>query len=218
MPHNNNNMKKAGIIFYGLEGNFNIASNTWKFIDNFNADVVFSIGQGITTEAITKEKYPNSSFIRTMDLTGTDSEKHIQLIKRGYELLKGEYDNILLVKINSYIIADNGFEFLLDCNSNEKIYGYRPIKIIGKQLFYVPDYFFIGTQNTMDILLKNLPDVVDTDINDIIPKILLKNELYIQDIGPFFYIEEVYNNITNGNQNLSPHELRIKAIEWKQRN
>lgn len=209
---------RAGIILYGLDGNFNVASSTWSFIDKFDSDVVFSIGQGITTEAIIKEKYPNSSFIRSMDLTGTESEKNIQLIKRGFTLLKNEYDFILIVKINSYIVADNGFDFLMNCNELDKIYGYRPIKIIGKQLFYVPDYFFIGNQQNMSLLINNLPDNIDTDINDVIPKVLLKNELYIQDIGPFFYIEEVYNNILNNHQKLSPHELRIKANEWKQKN
>jgi hypothetical protein len=208
---------KAGIIIYGLEGNFDIASRTWSFIDNFDSDVVFSIGQGITTEALTKEKYPNSKFNRDMTLDGSESERNVRLIKQGYSLLNNEYDFVILMKINSYIIADNGFDFLNDCNENDKIYGYRPIKIIGKQLFYVPDYFFIGLHGNMDVLIKNLPNVVETDINDMIPKTLLKNELYIQDIGPFFYIEEVFNNIVTSYQNLTPYELKIKAAEWKLR-
>lgn len=208
---------KAGIIIYGLEGNFDIASKTWSYIDNFDSDVVFSIGQGITTEAIIKEKYPNAKFNRDMTLEGSDSERNIRLIKQGYSLLKNEYDFIILMKINSYIIADDGFDFLNNCNESDKIYGYRPIKIIGKQLFYVPEYFFIGSQKNMDILVSDLPDIIDTDINDVIPKTLLKNELYIQDIGPFFYIEEVFNNIVTSYQNLTPYELKIKAAEWKLR-
>jgi hypothetical protein len=208
---------KAGIIIYGTEGNFDIASRTWSFIENFDSDVVFSIGQGITTEALTKEKYPNSKFNRDMTLDGSESERNIRLIKQGYSLLNNDYDFIILMKINSYIIADNGFDFLNDCNANDKIYGYRPIKIIGKQLFFVPDYFFIGSHKNMGTLIENLPDVVETDLNDIIPKTLLKNELYIQDIGPFFYIEEVFNNIVTTYQNMTPYELKIKAAEWKQR-
>ena len=208
---------KAGIIIYGLEGNFDIASKTWSYIDNFDSDVVFSIGQGITTEAIIKEKYPNAKFNRDMTLEGSDSERNIRLIKQGYSLLKNEYDFIILMKINSYIIANDGFDFLNNCNESDKIYGYRPIKIIGKQLFYVPEYFFIGSQKNMDILVSDLPDIIDTDINDVIPKTLLKNELYIQDIGPFFYIEEVFNNIVTSYQNLTPYELKIKAAEWKLR-
>jgi hypothetical protein len=208
---------KAGVIIYGLEGNFDIASKTWSFIDNFESDVVFSIGQGITTEAAIKEKYPSCKFNRDMTLDGTDSERNVRLIKQGYSLLKNDYDFVILMKINSYIIADNGFDFLNDCNESDKIYGYRPIKIIGKQLFYVPEYFFIGTQKNMNTLVNNLPDVVETDINDIIPKTLLKNELYIQDIGPFFYIEEVFNNIVTSYQNMTPYELKIKAAEWKLR-
>jgi hypothetical protein len=208
---------KAGIIIYGIDGNFDIASRTWSFIENFDSDVVFSIGQGITTEALTKEKYPNSKFNRDMTLDGSESERNIRLIKQGYSLLNNDYDFVILIKINSYIIADNGFDFLNDCCAKDKIYGYRPIKIIGKQLFFVPDYFFIGSNQNMDVLIKNLPDVVETDINDIIPKTLLKNELYIQDIGPFFYIEEVFNNIITTYQNMTPYELKIKAAEWKQR-
>jgi len=208
---------KAGIIIYGLEGNFDIASKTWSYIDNFDSDVVFSIGQGITTEAIIKEKYPNAKFNRDMTLEGSDSERNIRLIKQGYSLLKNEYDFIILMKINSYIIADDGFDFLNNCNESDKIYGYRPIKIIGKQLFYVPEYFFIGSQKNMNILVSALPDIVETDLNDVIPKTLLKNELYIQDIGPFFYIEEVFNNIVTSYQNLTPYELKIKAAEWKLR-
>lgn len=208
---------KAGVIIYGLEGNFDIASKTWSYIDNFDSDVVFSIGQGITTEAAIKEKYPNCKFNRDMTLDGTDSERNIRLIKQGYSLLKNDYDFIILMKINSYIIADDGFDFLNNCNESDKIYGYRPIKIIGKQLFFVPDYFFIGLQKNMDTLVSNLPDIVETDINDIIPKTLLKNELYIQDIGPFFYIEEVFNNIVTSYQNMTPYELKIKAAEWKLR-
>lgn len=208
---------KAGIIIYGLEGNFDIASKTWSYIDNFDSDVVFSIGQGITTEAIIKEKYPNAKFNRDMTLEGSDSERNIRLIKQGYSLLKNEYDFIILMKINSYIIADDGFDFLNNCNESDKIYGYRPIKIIGKQLFYVPEYFFIGSQKNMNILVSDLPDIVETDLNDVIPKTLLKNELYIQDIGPFFYIEEVFNNIVTSYQNLTPYELKIKAAEWKLR-
>lgn len=208
---------RLGIVIYGLDGNFDIANKTWSFINNFESDVVFSIGQGITTEAIIKEKFPTSKFIRDMSLNGTDSEKNVSLIKQGYAQLTNHYDYIILMKINSYIIADNGFDFLLKCNEEDRIYGYRPIKIIGKQLFYVPDYFFIGTQKNMDILVDNLPDAVETDINDIIPKTLLKNELYIQDIGPFFYIDEVFNNIVNSYMNLTPYELKIKAEEWKKR-
>jgi len=208
---------KAGIIIYGLEGNFDIASKTWSYIDNFDSDVVFSIGQGITTEAIIKEKYPNAKFNRDMTLEGSDSERNIRLIKQGYSLLKNEYDFIILMKINSYIIANDGFDFLNNCNESDKIYGYRPIKIIGKQLFYVPEYFFIGSQKNMNILVSDLPDIVETDLNDVIPKTLLKNELYIQDIGPFFYIEEVFNNIVTSYQNLTPYELKIKAAEWKLR-
>jgi hypothetical protein len=208
---------KAGIIIYGLEGNFDIAYKTWDFIDKFESEVVFSIGQGITTEAIVKERFPNSKFNRDMSLDGNESERSIKLIKQGYSLLNNEYDFIILLKINSYIIGDNGFDFLLNCNEIDRVYGYRPIKIIGKQLFYVPDYFFIGTQKNMDILINNLPDTIDTDINDVIPKTLLKNELYIQDIGPFFYIDEVFNNIVNSYMNLTPYELKIKAEEWKKR-
>jgi hypothetical protein len=208
---------KAGVIIYGLEGNFDIASKTWSFIENFDSDVVFSIGQGITTEAVIKGKYPNAKFNRDMTIEGSDSERNIRLIKQGYSLLKNEYDFIILMKINSYIIADDGFYFLNNCNESDKIYGYRPIKIIGKQLFFVPDYFFIGSQKNMNVLVSDLPDIVETDINDVIPKTLLKNELYIQDIGPFFYIEEVFNNIVTSYQNLTPYELKIKAAEWKLR-
>ena len=82
---------KAGIIIYGLEGNFDIASRTWSFIDNFDSDVVFSIGQGITTEALTKEKYPNSKFNRDMTLDGSESERNVRLIKQGYSLLNNEW-------------------------------------------------------------------------------------------------------------------------------
>lgn len=208
---------RAGVIFYGLDGNFDFASSTWSFIDKFESDIVVSIGQGITVETKVKEKFPNSNFLRIMDLNGTESEKCVKLIKEGFKLLKGEYDVILLVKINSFIIANDGFDFLLSCNSDEKIYGYRPIKIIGNQLFYVPDYFFIGSYNNMKLLINELPEIIETDIYDMIPKTLLKNELYIQDIGPFFYIEEAFNNLTGSYQNISPHELRIKSIEWKQR-
>jgi hypothetical protein len=209
---------RVGIIIYGLDGNFDIANKTWDFINHFDSDVVFSIGQGITTEAITMEKFPNSKFNRDMSLEGSNSERCVRLLKKGYTLLNGQYDTIIIIKINSYIIADNGFDFLLNCNEDDRIYAYRPIKIIGKQLFYVPDYFFIGSHKNMDTMINNLPDTIDTDINDVIPKTLLKNELYIQDIGPFFYIEEVFNNIVNSYMNLTPYELKIKAEEWKKRN
>jgi hypothetical protein len=208
---------RVGIINFGIDGNFDVAHKTWGFFSEFESDVVFSIGQGITTEQNIKEKFPNSIFNRNLSLTGSDSEKNVKLIKEGFLLLNGDYDFIILNKINNYVIADDGYDFLKNSDDQDAISGYRPIKIIGKQLFFVPDNFFIGTYANMKTLINNLPDNVETDINDVIPKTLLNNELYIKDIGPFFTIEEVFDNIPNGYQNLAPHELRIKAKEWKER-
>lgn len=208
----------AGILIYGTEGNFELAHKTWKFLENFDCDLIFSIGIGVTTENRIKEIYPKSKFHRETFDNENDTINNLKLIKSGFSLFDKKYDYIILMKINSYIIVQNGFEFLYDCDQQDCICGYRPIKLIGKKLFYVPDYFFIGNNENMEKLIKNLPDNCETNITDIIPKILLENDLYVRDIGPYMNMEEVYNNVLPNQTNLSPHELKILAAEWRQKN
>lgn len=207
----------AGVIVYGVDGNFELAHKTWKFLEKFEYDIVFSVSQGLITESRIKDIFPNSNFYRCIDDSFNETDKILHLIKKGFSFLKKNYDCLILIKLNSYMIAENGFDFLYDCIENDSICGYRPIKLIGSKLFHVPDYFFIGKYDNMVKLILNLPDESETDITNIIATILLQNELYVKDIGPFFNMEEVYNNILPNQLTLTPYELKIKSAEWKQK-
>lgn len=205
----------AGIIIYGTEGNFELAHKSWDFIKIFESDIIFSIKSIDFTSYKLKDKFPNSKLYECTEQFENDSELNLHLLKKGYSLLKKNYDYVIIMKINSFIVNKNGYEFLLNCKNNDCICGYRPIKIVGKNSFYVPDNFFIGNQKNIGKLIENLPNTVETELSDIIPRTLLENDLYVKDIGPYFNIEEVFNNILPNQINLSLHELKSKAIEWK---
>ena len=207
-------LTKIAVIVYGMYREFDIAVNSWKFIEDSDFDFYFStwsksiqkcepLGYDLNEDVIPEmiSKHISNAVIDIVNEDGVkfdfngltpsliNSTKMIYHWKNGLKLIKEsgkEYDLIVLMRPDSYIrLNDDGIKKLKECNLDDRIYGCNYIHITGINLYFLIDTFFCGTFDNISKLIDTLPNKITNNIHTELSRNILSLGLYVDAVSEF---------------------------------
>jgi uncharacterized protein (DUF488 family) len=168
---------KVAVLVGGMYREFDIAINSWNFLNDIDCDVYFStwsksiqknsrlnisINEDVIEDRI--KKYLPNSIVSILDETKynhlNNPEKlifHWKECMRLLELSKKKYDIVILTRPDNYFELHNKWDCILKFNYDNIIYGIDEIHDVDN-VPYTNDIFFIGNYETMKYFLKNIDD------------------------------------------------------------
>ena len=228
--------KRIAILVWGMLREFEYAHKTWKFLNDIEYDIFFSvwdktfeenkildidIKDDVTRESILKY-FPNATINIESEIdvnAATNTKKMSYHWKKLFILTKlsdYEYDSVLLIRPDLYIKENNFSNFIKNFNKNH-ILGLSEIKHgCGPGFHYVQDCLFFGKYDLMrDVFLSfNPPDNSLQYIHYHLAKYFVYNDIYIEEMGPIIIDYFVMRSIHRKILNLDFEVLRKVGIEW----
>jgi hypothetical protein len=227
---------KIAIITYGMHCNLKYASASWDFLNKLNCDIYVStwkksvrqsIAKGITIfEDVTKEMI--TDYLKTDNVciddednytftNGNNIERCIVHWNNCIEMIKNsgvKYDNIMLLRIDSYIFPSFDVNILSNLNKNDRIYGINEIHTDDNGQYNIDPTFFFGTFDTMMEFITDFPHH-NTSLHTMIPLKVISINKFVEQI-PGLHIACLRPNFMelSDEDKKDANKIRNKSLEF----
>ena len=190
---------RAAVLVYGMTTAFELAVQSWKFLDEIDCDIYFStwnfhkkyseklnyLSEHSVNEEMILKYIPNAHLMINDEKNysfNTNIEKIVFHWRNCLEMMeknKINYDIMILMRPENYMSYNfHSSEFFknreLDC-----VYGLENIRTVSPHRYFVQDIFFMGDYKIMYELLSTM----STDVNDLHGKLaehIINKNLYVK--------------------------------------
>jgi hypothetical protein len=196
-------MKIAVIIYGRCSCNLEASSSTWGFLNTLDCDVYVStwkiaskkntkldkIYENVITNETIKNclKTNNICIDDESNYTFTNGNNIERCVVHWNNCIKMildngiKYDNIMLLRIDSYIFPSFDTNTFLHLNKSDRIYGMNEIHFDKQGQYNIDPTFFFGTFNTMIEFLTNFPHH-STSLHTLIPEKIISMQKFVEAI------------------------------------
>lgn len=228
--------KKTAVLVYGEFREFEYAHKTWSFLNYIDYDIYFStwnvtkesnellgiyIEEDVTPDRILKY-FPNA-IVDIRDDYGpltTSINKmtfHWRNLFNMIQFSGIEYDNVILLRPDLYIVEFKPINDLLNNLKDDRIYGLSEMRTLSPPSFlYVQDCMFIGKVEKLkwSLLTFGSPDTTFKDIHYHLCLHFLQNFIYVESIGIKYLDYYVMRSINRSFLNEKFETQKRLSEEW----
>lgn len=232
-------MKKMAVLINGEFREFEIAIQSWKFMNEIDCDFYIStwskcvqkhkklginIEEEITEERIRKI-LPNANIlisnIDNYDFsfeTSWHNAKQTFHWKNTVRMMKEsgiQYDSVMMTRPDNYInwaFPSNDF---LSMNEEKTLHGPLAIHVSGpNKEYFVLDFFFVGSMESISKMVETLPDIMNENIHGFLSRHILNLDMFVKPIQNFRQL--VVRPTVRGIENPDIEVINEKYWEWGQ--
>lgn len=231
-------MKIAVIIYGRCSYNLEASSATWNFLNTLDCDAYVSTwkiykqentkGNKVYENVITEEVIKNC--LKTNNICIDDESFYSFKVKDNYIercivhwnncmkmiLNSGiKYDNIMLLRIDSYIFPSFDSNIFLNLNKNDRIYGMNEIHFDKHGEYNIDPTFFFGTFNTMVEFLTNFPHH-STSLHIMVPEKIISMQKFVERIDNLniTFVRPNFDELSD-EEKKSPNKIREHSLKFK---
>lgn len=215
-----------------------IAVKSWRFLKELDCDVFVStwnkciqinrrlginIQEDITEDHI-KTYLPNA-IISINDKNNYDFSSDVQYHnakqifhwKNSLRMMKSvgkKYDLVIITRPDNYKFYQFHSERLLSMNNPLTIYGQLAIHASGPGQFFVPEYFFCGSEEVITKMIETLPNEMPGNIHHDLAVHIMSLGMYVHPMHEFDLT--LARPTLRGLENLDRDLIQKKFWEWGQ--
>jgi len=230
---------KAAILVDGEFREMGITIDSWKFLKEIDCDVYVStwdksiqinksldihIEEDITEDYV-RGFFPNAIIsinnINDYDFSSDtyfNNAKQIFHWKNCLKMMKESginYDVVILTRPDNYLFYKFDSSKFFELNKEKTLYGQDTIHVSGpNKQYFMLEYFFIGSVESMSRMIENLPDEMTGSIHTDLALHFLSMDMYVHPIYEFSLI--LARPTLRGIENLTMEIINEKFWEWGQ--
>jgi hypothetical protein len=230
---------KAAILVDGEFREMGITIDSWKFLKEIDCDVYVSTWDKSTqinksldihieediNEDYVRGFFPNAIIsinnINDYDFSSDtyfNNAKQIFHWKNCLKMMKESginYDVVILTRPDNYLFYKFDSSKFFELNKEKTLYGQDTIHVSGpNKQYFMLEYFFIGSVESMSRMIENLPDEMTGSIHTDLALHFLSMDMYVHPIYEFSLI--LARPTLRGIENLTMEIINEKFWEWGQ--
>lgn len=215
-----------------------IAVKSWKFLNELDCDVFVStwdncvqinrrlgvhLEEDITIDHI-KKHLPNAIIsVKNKDDYDFSSDvfyhnaKQIFHWKNSLKMMNDvgkKYDLVIMTRPDNYKFYQFNSEKFLTYNNPLTLYGQLAIHVSGPGQYFVPEYFFCGSQDVVSRFIETLPNEIPANIHHELALHIISLGMYVHPLHEFDLT--LARPTLRGIDNLTKEIIQEKFWEWGQ--